>query len=442
MADSFALHPTQAIVASDRHRFRVVDCGRRWGKTTMAIDTIKGCGVHKRDARIAYIAPTFQQARDIAWEQLKKEFSKAGATVNESRLEIRFQSIHKTETMILLRGWESIETLRGQLFDLVVIDEVASMRNFLSQWNEVVRPTLTDRRGEALFISTPKGFNHFYDLYNMQDTDPDYISYHFTSYDNPFIPRDELDKARKEIGDTRFGQEYLADFKKMEGLVYQDFDRKIHIINLKDPEIARRVRREHMVELIVGVDFGFTNPCAVLSMYRDSADNYYVLDEWYHTGKTDDEIADYIQALNATKVYPDPEAAMSIATLKKRGVNVRTVVKGKDSIKNGINRVHDLLRGKKLFISTECVNLIFEFETYAYPEGKAGKNEDENPIKDNDHALDALRYAIMMSTKGNMGVAHQFRPSSLSAPSTQQSLTAHQYRPHYKTNEDSVVPNY
>lgn len=429
------LHPTQATVAGDRHRFRVVCSGRRWGKTTMAIDAMKACAVYKEDARVAYIAPTFQQARDIAWAQLKKDVAKAGATINESRLEIRLPNNFKGESIIMLRGWESIETLRGQLFDLVILDEVASMRNFMGSWNEVVRPTLTDRRGEAIFISTPKGFNHFYDLYNQQEKDDDYISFHFTSYDNPHIPPDELNKARQEIGETRFSQEYLADFRKMEGLVYKEFDRKQHVMSAEFEK--QYARKENMVEHLVGVDFGFTHPCAVIQVYRDHADNYYVTDEWYETGKTEDEIGDYVQALKANRVYPDPESPSAIQTLRKRGVNVREVVKGKDSVKNGINKVRELLRANKLFISANCPNLLFEFETYSYPDEVKGVSE--NPMKENDDALDALRYVLMMATGSGSRTAHQFRPSSLSAPSTEKSLTAPQYRPHYGRNEDSVI---
>lgn len=431
------LHPTQATVAGDLHRFRVVCCGRRWGKTTMAIDTMKACAVYKPDARIAYIAPTFQQARDIAWAQLKKDFAKSGAIFNESRLEIRLPNNSQGESLIILRGWESIETLRGQLFDLIILDEVASMRNFQSSWNEVVRPTLTDRKGEGLFISTPKGFNHFYDLYNVQERDDQYKSFHFTSYDNPHIPSDELDKARNEVGDTRFSQEYLADFTKMEGLVYKEFDRAVHVMTAEFEK--QYVKVENMVEKLGSVDFGFTHPCAVLTIYRDHADNYYVMTEWYETGKTEDQIADYVQACNFNKVYPDPESPSAIATLKKRSVNVREVIKGKDSVKNGINKVRELLKANKLHISASCVNLLFEFETYSYPDDVKGVSE--NPIKENDDALDSLRYCIMMSTKGNAGTAHQYRPNLVSGRPNQLSRpdykvvptsTASQYRPSYK----------
>jgi len=86
------LTPTQNKVAEDAHRFRVLCCGRRWGKTTLAIEEIKGKALSK-EVRIAYIAPTYQQARDIAWEMLKKELLPVVSSINESRLEIRIKVI-------------------------------------------------------------------------------------------------------------------------------------------------------------------------------------------------------------------------------------------------------------------------------------------------------------------------------------------------------------
>lgn len=379
----FNLTESQKEVAIDPHRFRVLCCGRRWGKTTLAIDQMKARSAIP-NSRIAYIAPTYQQARDIAWEQLRKDYSEAGK-INESRLEIDVVNGSKVH----LRGWESIETLRGQKFDLIVLDEVAMMRNFWLNWQEVIRPTLTDTKGEALFISTPKGFNHFYDLFNLETKDRDFKSFHFTSYDNPHIPKEELDKAKTELTEDRFAQEYSADFRKTEGLVYKEFNRFRHIFN-KEPDQGT------LVKTFGGLDFGFTNPCAVLTIKKDKYANYWVCDEWYKTGTTDAQIADYVAALKWEECYPDPESASGIEELKSRGVNVREVLKNKDSIRNGINTIRELFKSNRLKIHESCRNLIWELETYAYPDRKPDHNEEEKPIKENDHAMDALRYALTM----------------------------------------------
>lgn len=386
------LHDTQKQVALDPHRFRVLCCGRRWGKTTLAIDQMKArCAIP--NSRVCYVAPTYQQARDIAWAELRKELQDVGK-INESRLEIDLVNGSK----LVLRGWESIETLRGQKFDLIVLDEVAMMRNFASHWQEVIRPTLTDTKGEALFISTPKGFNHFYDLFNQQAKDKDYASFQFKTEDNPHIPREEILKAKEEVTEDRFAQEYEADFRKSEGLVYKEFNRFRHVFS-KDPQ--------NVIKTFGGVDFGFTNPVAAITVKKDKYAVYWITDEWYKTQQTDAQIADYIAALKWEECYPDPESASGIEELRRRSVNVREVIKNKDSIRNGISTIRELFKANRLRIHESCTNLIWELETYSYPEKKPDRNEEEKPIKENDHALDALRYALTMD---NALTVEQYHP--------------------------------
>ena len=384
------LTPAQTAITSDKHRFRVLNCGRRFGKTTLAVEEIKACAVY-RTARIAYIAPTFQQARDIAWQTLKRDFSKSGATINESRLEIRITNLAGAESIIMLRGWESIENLRGQSFDLIVIDEVASMRAFWEQWQEVVRPTLTDRKGEVLFISTPKGYNHFYDLYQLEQTDPDFKSFHFTSYDNENVPAEEIDAARAQMTEDRFAQEYLADFRKTEGLVYKEFDRDRHIFDTL-PDVR-------FVETIGGVDFGYNHPAVTQSLKVDYDGNYWLTAEWVKRSKTDVEIAEYVASQGFSKVYPDPENAAGVEELRRHGVNVREVNKGPGSVAGGVQLVRELLKGDRLHIHRSCIHTIDGFESYSYPPKKPGAEyDDENPLKENDDEMDALRYPLMMHT--------------------------------------------
>lgn len=381
------LTKAQATIARDTHRFRVINCGRRFGKTTLASEEIKGKALSK-DTRIVYIAPTYQQARDIAWELLKKELKPIITNINESRLEVEVLNQNKGTSKIYLRGWESIETLRGQAFDFMVIDEIAMMRNFWVNWQEVLRPTLTDTRGEVMFISTPRGFNHFYDLYNLERTDQNFKSFHFTSYDNPHLPVDEIEEAKKQLTEDRFAQEYMADFRKTEGLVYKEFSRERHLFENTD---------KNFIERLLGIDFGYTNPTAILDIRKDSDNNYWVMGEWYKSGKTISEITEIAKSYNPNAVYPDPEAPEKILELQKAGLNIREVVKGRDSISTGIQKIRDLFKQDRIRIHKSCVNLIWELETYKYPEKKPESNEKENPVKENDHALDALRYAVSMN---------------------------------------------
>jgi PBSX family phage terminase large subunit len=385
------LSPAQTEIVRDSHRFRVVDCGRRFGKTTLASLEIAGKAVSKNDARVCYVAPTYQQARDILWRDLKRTLRPAALSINESRLEIEVRTKDGGTGLVWLRGWESIETLRGQRFDFLVLDEVASMRNFWLHWQEVLRPTLTDTRGEALFLSTPKGYNHFYDLYRLEKTDPDFKSFHFTSYDNPHIPPEEIEAAKRQLTEDRFAQEYLADFRKVHGLVYKDFDRGRHVTASLPTNRAER---------ILGVDFGFTNPTAVLTIDKDRDGTYFVVSEWYKPGKTNIEVIEYARSQNPNALYPDPAEPDRIEEMRRHGLNVREVSK---DIEAGVTKLQELFRANRIKVHPSCMNLISELESYAYPERKPNKNEPETPVKENDHACDALRYALFMNAQGGTG---------------------------------------
>ena len=262
------------------------------------------------------------------------------------------------------------------------------MRNFWVNWHEVLRPTLTDRRGTAMFASTPKGFNHFYDLCNLELIDSEFKSFHFTSYDNPHLPKDEIDKAQATLPPERFSQEYAASFQKTQGLVYKEFSREKHVY-YELPEL------KGVYEKVGGVDFGYRNPAAVLDV-RTNGEVFYVEDEWYKRERTEIQIAEYVSASKFSEVYPDPENPSAIEELRRKNVNVREVVKGRDSVVHGIQLIRELLIGGKLKVNARCINLISEFEMYSNDEEDVEKNNKENPIKANDHALDALRYVVMM----------------------------------------------
>lgn len=342
--------------------------------------------VSKDDMRVVYIAPTYQQARDICWLDLKKICQPLTVSVHDTRLEIVIKTQTGGTSTIWLRGWESIETLRGQKFDFVVIDEVAMMRNFWNNWEQVISPTLLDRKGDVLFISTPKGFNHFYDLFNTELKDKDFKSFHFTSYDNPYMPVEELDRQRISLTPDAFAQEFLAEFKKKQGLVYPEFDRSKHLFDDHTPYRA--------VERIAGVDFGFTNPSVILTIDKDYDSNYWVRHEWYKTGKVNEELIQYAKTLNVNIFYPDPAEPDRIEEMKRSGLNCYDVSK---DIEKGIDSVRTLIKNNRLRIHKDCLNLINEIETYSYPDKKPEKNEPELPIKEHDHAMDALRYALFMN---------------------------------------------
>jgi len=367
------LHPKQREIVLSKDRYRVLLAGRRFGKTVLAVEELAFNALTIKNARVCYIAPTYQAARDIAWDMLKARLKDNPVKINDSRLEVELGG-----SRIMLRSWENIETLRGQYFDFIVMDEVAQYKNFWVNWQEVLRPTLTDRKGRVLFISTPLGFNHFYDLYN----NPGYKSFHFTSYDNPYLSVEELEKAKRELPENRFAQEYLADFKKTEGLVYKEFERERHVTTDQPKTVD---------DVLVPIDWGYTNPAGVLRIRVDSDAHYWIDSEYYQKGRTTEQIVDYVKTLKPNKVYPDPAEPDRIEIANRMGLNVMQVSK---DIEAGIDSVKSLFKQNRIHIHPDCKNLIYELETYHYPDKKPNQNEKETPVKENDHLMDCLRYAL------------------------------------------------
>lgn len=396
--DSFKLHHAQSKIALDTHRFRVINAGRRFGKSSLIAWEMFAMAVSNPDARIPYYAPTRDDARDIMWGPLKKICDPLLIDANESRLELKIKNKFGGESLIILYGWEAVQE-RGKGVGVknnhIYLDEVSKYREFFQGWEEILLPTLIDLKGGATFISTPSGFNHFYDLYNYENdlvvnANNEWKSFHFTSYDNPFLDPEEINGKKISTTEDRFAQEYLADFRKTEGLVYKEFSRALHVTSEK-PELV--------VETLGGVDFGYTHPTAVPTVKKDYTGCYWITDEWFHSRKTEDEVCEYVANQKFNKVYPDPENASAIEALRRRGVNVREVTKGKGSVVSGINRVRELLKSNQLKVHKSCLNTIQAFEMYSYAESAKGHNvANEIPAHDYSDMLDAIRYVVMTDT--------------------------------------------
>ena len=182
--------------------------------------------------------------------------------------------------------------------------------------------------------------------------------------------------------ENRFAQEYLGDWRKTSGLVYKEFLREKHVTN-KFPQT--------FADKILGIDFGYTNPAAIIPIGIDGDEHYWIGEEWYKPRTTTEQIAEQAQLYKSTKCYPDPAEPDRIEIFRKAGLNVREVSK---DIVAGVDHVRELFKQGRIHINPDCKNLIWELETYHYPDKKPEKNEPELPVKENDHALDALRYAL------------------------------------------------
>ena len=210
MADlNFSLLPWQQEVFADVTRFKVVAAGRRCGKSRLAATTLLIEGLRcPPGSAVLYVAPTNGQARQIIWNvllELGKEVIQASHINNQDITLIN-------GAVIYVRGADRPDTLRGVSLTYAVLDEVADIKP--EAWEQVIRASLSDKKGRALFIGTPKGRNFFYDLYKLgqNEQDTDWKSWHFTTQDNPLIDPDEIASAKKTLSSFSFKQEYLASF--------------------------------------------------------------------------------------------------------------------------------------------------------------------------------------------------------------------------------------
>lgn len=404
-------HPTQAEVARDDTRFRIVDCGRQWGKTTLACWEMFGCAVSHRDRRIGYFATTFGQARDIAWKYLKEITAPVWAKEpNESRLELFVKTQDGGVSEIVLKGWESVETNRGTQFDLIVLDEVSKMRNFKDGWEGVLLGTLAFRQGKALLISTPYGFNHFHDLYQLgQSGQNSYKSWRFTSFDNPHLPVDYLHTIESTVTKDFWAQEYLADFRRFTGLIYQEFDINTHVHEFEHSF------NEHG-EYVFGLDFAVRGWTACLASIIKPDGEIYHLDEYKVQSLTAQQHGEAIikmltkyAPINSWTGYADPAG---FAKNQQKGEMIWAladeylemglpITRANNEVTSGINYVRQLHKLNKIHVHPRCTNYIDEKLQYQWKPDTDSKVEIDSPEKVrkiNDHIMDTERYELYSKT--------------------------------------------
>lgn len=206
---NFELLPWQQKVYTDDTRFKVIVAGRRCGKSRLSAVSllIEGLRCPKGSA-VMYVAPTQGQARQIIWDLLMDLGRDVISASHVNNMDITLINGAK----IYVRGADRPDTLRGVSLTFAVLDEVADIKS--DTWEKVLRASLSDKKGRALFIGTPKGRNWFYDMYNLglSEEDPEWKSWHFTTKDNPLIDPKEVEAAKKTLSSFAFKQEYEASF--------------------------------------------------------------------------------------------------------------------------------------------------------------------------------------------------------------------------------------
>lgn len=393
---SLNLHPAQMKVFKSKSRFRVVVAGRRWGKTALSrVLIIKMAQVPKR--KIWYVAPTYRMAKQIMWIDLLDAIPKQWIKkINETTLTITLIN----NTRIELKGADKADSLRGVGIHFLVLDEFQDMSE--ETWTQVLRPTLADTGGHAIFIGTPKAYNYLYTLYRQgQDKKKikalQWESWQFPTITSPFIPISEIEAARLDMDEKSFKQEFEASFETMSGRVYYAFDRKEHVGKYPfNPKLP----------IWVGMDFNIDPMSAVIFQPQPSGE-LWAVDEIVMFGSNTEEVCleidkRYWRHQAQVVMYPDPAGGQrqhargetDLDILREHGLKRIKYRKKHPPVADRVNSVNRMLRAAngsvRMRIDVKCKHLINAFEQTIYKPG----TRDVDKTAGVEHSADAGGYCI------------------------------------------------
>lgn len=393
--------------------------GRQSGKTYFATNHA-WLSATIEQGRYFVVFKTYKQAHEVVWRQYVPLIPKELIyKKNEQDLLIELNYVQgpvtlpdgtviqvehdetKPRSSIQLLGSDQADSHRGFRAEGIIFDEYADQDP--DNWDAVYKHFFTTTDGWAIFMGTPRGYNHFYDLIQFAQEDERWFYQEATWRDSPYVKKEfiEKERAEAEIRGTlsTFLQEVELEFRAVQGAVYPQFDRKVHIV--KPSEIPEDLT------IYAGIDFGYhTTACIFVGIDKDQ--NWWVFDELYGRETILADLLPRIWEKMGDKrlvlIVGDSQAKDAIETMVVKGFPIVPVVKRGDSIIHGIDLIRAKLRPRvqligipkpSMFISSVCKNFIQEMEAYKYPEDKKDRNPSELPMKENDHGPDAARYLML-----------------------------------------------
>lgn len=392
-----SLHPKQMEVYKSKARFRVVVAGRRWGKSQLSKVLMVTKAAAKPKQKIWYVAPTYRMAKQILWTDLLDAIPKKWIKkINETTLSVRLVNGSRIE----LKGADKPDSLRGVGIHFLVLDEFQDMSE--QTWTQVLRPTLADTGGHAIFIGTPKAYNQLYAVYK-QGQDPRKVksgqwqSWQFPTITSPFIPLSEIAAARADMDEKSFKQEFEASFETMSGRVYYPFDRNEHVGQYPfNPKLP----------IWIGMDFNIDPMSAVIFQPQPSGE-LWAVDEIVQFGSNTEETCEAIDKKfwrhqKQATIYPDPAGGQrqhargetDLDILREKGFRRIKYRRKHPFVADRVNAVNRMLRSAdgtiRLRINHSCKHLINAFEQTIYKPGSRDVDKDAGV----EHAADAAGYCI------------------------------------------------
>tara|TARA_R110002110_G_scaffold240683_1_gene456922 strand:+ start:428 stop:1759 length:1332 start_codon:yes stop_codon:yes gene_type:complete len=397
--------------APPEKRFIVACCGRRFGKSYAAAREVEI--ILTQPGKVVWVvAPSYQTSEKIFRQVYENLVIKCGYKPMQYSAKEQILKFDWDGGISELRGKsaEHPQGLIGEGCDLVVVDEASKVPNFKRLWEMYVRPTLSDKKGKCIMISTPDGFSYFYELYLLGQTDINWYSFNSPSWFNHYaFPEGEADEdlveARRTLNKDIYKQEYGAEFTALAGRVYDEFDRDLDTGDF---------RYIHGMPVFLSVDFGYRMPAALFFQHYKLADgNWHVniIDEVVH--QKDLKVTEFARLIlnkgySVVRCFGDPagyqvQSSMGLgeAELFRQATGHKVYAlrdKTSRSIASGISHVRNFICNvngdRRLHIDKKCINLINDIESYRYVDQKEGTDLKEIPLKDglHDHAMDAMRY--------------------------------------------------
>ncbi len=422
---AYKAHKKQALAhkafMQDGFKRGILLMGRQSGKTYFATQHAWISAVLEQ-GRYGIVFKTYKQAHEVVWRQYVPLIPKELIyKKNEQDLLIEFNYIENTEiklpggkTVIInhdkdkprsslqLLGSDQADSHRGFRMNGLIFDEYGDQDP--ANWDEVYEPMFSTTNGWAIFMGTPRGYNHFYDLIELRKEDPEWFYQEATWRDSPYVIAEHIERAKRDAEKkgtlSAFMQEYELEFRSVQGAVYPSFNRDIHLMKPLDmPED---------LTYYGAIDFGW-HTTAFLLIGVDKDQTWYVVDEVYGKEETLDMVLPRIR-----NVIGDKRLVFLVADSANRDA---VEVMGREFPVVGVNKANDergyamgisLVTEKllprmqlvglpkpSLYIGTNCKHLVFEIESYRFPEEKPDRNPTDIPVKENDHGPDALRYFFL-----------------------------------------------
>jgi phage terminase large subunit len=350
-------------------RYASIIAHRRCGKTVAAINDLidKAVQCPLPHPRYAYVAPFYSQAKTVAWDYLKDFTRPIAIETRESELSVTVRSAaSSTPARIRLFGSDNPHALRGQYFDGVVVDEFGDCSPRL--FGEIIRPALSDRRGWALFIGTPRGPNHFYDLHRHARADEDWLTLELPASRTGLIDADELREAKKQMTEDEYEVEFECSFEAaVPGAFYGQIMKE-----MREEGRLLPLAPDPNKTMFTGWDLGVTDDTSIIFAQKRPDGGYDIVDFFSESGESIEEIVDTLR----TKPYeygrvflPHDARARSLRTgrtlveqmysLGVRGMEVIPAL----PVVHGIQAVRQFL-GTARICTTRCENLITALTLY------------------------------------------------------------------------------